>query len=184
MVWTPQPCKFGHFSKINWNAKKCTSFTSTKNLFLAHFFSKSCHSKTDKDFSMKPTPNSYKYPNFSVKESRDNLSQSILKLLTLRVDSTYQKNLTLFQRSQSRVLKLSLHRHTNASPLFTAGETFSSPKTAIFVWPIVSWSEVPEWPNFLHQEIFWLLRQMHFGWSDLWEIEVNFIFPVYILCST
>ena len=79
VVWTPQPCKVGHISKINWNAKKCTFFTSTKNLFLAHFFSKSYHSKTDKVFSTKPTPNSHKYPKFLVKKSRDNLSQSILK---------------------------------------------------------------------------------------------------------
>ena len=50
-----------------------------KTCFWHTFFSKSYHSKTDKVFSMKPTPNSHKYPNLLVKESRDNLSQSILK---------------------------------------------------------------------------------------------------------
>ena len=44
------------------------------------FFSKSYHSKTDKDFPMKPIPISHKCPKFSVKDSRDNLFQSILKL--------------------------------------------------------------------------------------------------------
>ena len=47
---------------------QCPFFTSTKNWFLAHFFSNS-YSKTDKDFSMKPTPNSHKYPKFSVKKA-------------------------------------------------------------------------------------------------------------------
>ena len=84
VVGTPQPCKVGHIPKINWNAKKCTFLTRIKNLFLAHFFSKSCHLKTDKDFSTKPTPSSHTYSNFSVKESRDNLSQSILKYLNLK----------------------------------------------------------------------------------------------------
>ena len=49
-------------------------------MFWVHFFSIGCHSKNDKKISLKPTPNSHKCSKFSVKESWDNLSQSILKL--------------------------------------------------------------------------------------------------------
>ena len=49
------------------------------------------------------------FPKFSVKESRDNSSQSILKSFKLEDwTQTCQKKLTLFKRSQSRVMKLSL----------------------------------------------------------------------------
>ena len=53
-------------------------------MFLVYFFSKSCHFKTYSDFSMKPTPNGHKYPKFSVKESRANLSQSITEIFKLK----------------------------------------------------------------------------------------------------
>ena len=40
------------------NAEKDTFSTRAKILFLAHFYPKSCHSKTVKDLCMKPTANS------------------------------------------------------------------------------------------------------------------------------
>ena len=46
---------------------------------------------------MKPTPNSHKYPNFSVNESRDNLSQSISKLFKLEEWTQLIKKLDPFQ---------------------------------------------------------------------------------------
>ena len=60
------------------------------------FQKKSCHSKTDKDFFMKPTLNSHTNPKFSVKDSRDNLSQ-FKAIKTLRVYSTYQRKFDPFQ---------------------------------------------------------------------------------------
>ena len=55
-----------------------------KTCYWHTFFSKSCHSKTDKDFYMKPTTNGHKYPKVSVKESRANLSQSIIEIFKLK----------------------------------------------------------------------------------------------------
>ena len=40
------------------NDEKDTFSTRGKILFLAHFYPKSCHSKTDKDLCMKPSANS------------------------------------------------------------------------------------------------------------------------------
>ena len=77
------PTKLSIFPKKTQNAEKCTLFTSAKNLFLAHFFSKSCHLKTDKDFSMKPTANGHKCPKFSVRKSRASLSQPIIEIFKL-----------------------------------------------------------------------------------------------------
>ena len=58
VVQTPQSCKVGHISKINWNAKKCTFFTSTKKTFFGTLFSKKL---SFKDFFMKTTPNSHRW---------------------------------------------------------------------------------------------------------------------------
>ena len=74
VVWTPQPSKVGQFSEKFKNAEKCTFFTSAKNLFMAHFFSKCYNSMTDKDISMKPTANGHKFPKFSMAGSRAKIS--------------------------------------------------------------------------------------------------------------
>jgi len=47
VVWTPQPCEVEHFYEKIQNPEKCTIYTSPKNLFGAHFFSKSCHLTKD-----------------------------------------------------------------------------------------------------------------------------------------
>jgi len=64
VAWTPQPSKFGQFNEKSRKAEKCTFFTSAKNLFLAHFFSKCYYSKTDKDISMKLLQKARTFPNF------------------------------------------------------------------------------------------------------------------------
>ena len=62
---------------------------------------------------MKPTPNSHKYPKFLVKESRDNLSQSILKLFKLEEWTQVIKKIGPFQevpvQSNKAVLAITHH---------------------------------------------------------------------------
>ena len=83
VVWTPQPSKVGQLSEKFKNAEKCTFFTSAKNLFMAHFFSKCYNSMTDKDISMKPTANGHKFPKFSMAGSRAKISESTFELFYL-----------------------------------------------------------------------------------------------------
>ena len=58
-------------------------FTCTKNLFMAHFFSKCYDSMTDQDISMKPTANGHKLPKFSMAGSRAKVSESTFELFYL-----------------------------------------------------------------------------------------------------
>jgi len=83
VVWTPQPSKVEQFSEKFKKAEKCTFFTSAKNLFMAHFFSKCYNSMTDKDISMKPTANGHKFPKFSMAGSRAKISEFTFEFFIL-----------------------------------------------------------------------------------------------------
>ena len=71
---------------------------------------------------MKPTPNSHKYPKFLVKESRDNLSQSILKLFKLEEWTQLIKKIDPFQeilvQSNRAVHDLFLNQENLVHPYF------------------------------------------------------------------
>jgi len=122
------PAKSGMFPKLTVTLNKKHAFSQALKTCFGHtFFSKSCYSKTNKDFStMKPTPNkSPKYSKLSVKESRDNSSQSIFRLLKLEEWTQLIKKLTLFKRSQSRVINLSLLVTSKTMVIQTARHTIS-----------------------------------------------------------
>ena len=54
VVWPPEPLKVKCFLKMFKNAEKLAKSASCKTALFGHFFSKCCHSKTNKDNDMKP----------------------------------------------------------------------------------------------------------------------------------
>ena len=54
VVWPPEPLKVKCFLQMFKNAEKWAKSASSKTGLFGHFFSKCCHSKTNKDIDMKP----------------------------------------------------------------------------------------------------------------------------------
>jgi len=68
-----------------------------KKKVLVHFFSKCCHSITDKDFSMQPTENGDKFPKFSKREIGFNLSRNFDDFQEILVQSNKAVLVEAFQ---------------------------------------------------------------------------------------
>ena len=54
VVWPPEPLKVKRFLKMFKNAEKWAKSASIKTGLFGHFFSKCCHSNTNKDIDMRP----------------------------------------------------------------------------------------------------------------------------------